>query len=145
MRQRELQTTPSSSELSSFQARTPRAELFALQSPNLNGAPVAERSFSFLPCGPHQKTGGPQGGVLRREASASHSLTVYKLELPMTFGGSSLLELASLKVSLCKLSRFGRKLPEDSDRSGEPTPGSSENDLRSRTRPAVAAAEQHCP
>ena len=40
---------------------------------------------------------------------------------------------------------FGRKLPEDSDRSGEPTPGSSENDLRSRTRPAVAAAEQHCP
>ena len=40
---------------------------------------------------------------------------------------------------------FGRKLPEDSDRSGEPTPGSSENDLWSRARPAVTPAEQRCP
>ena len=44
-----------------------------------------------------------------------------------------------------KVLGFGRKLPEDSDRSGEPTPCSGENDLRSRTGPAVATAEQPCP
>ena len=44
-----------------------------------------------------------------------------------------------------KVLGFGRKLPEDSDRSGEPTPCSGENDLRSRTGSAVATAEQPCP
>ena len=44
-----------------------------------------------------------------------------------------------------KVLGFGRKLPEDSDRSGKPTSCSGENDLRSRTGPAVAAAEQPCP
>ena len=44
-----------------------------------------------------------------------------------------------------KVLGFGRKLPEDSDRSGKSTPCSGESDLWSRTGSAVATIEQPCP
>ena len=44
-----------------------------------------------------------------------------------------------------KVLGFGRKLPEDSEGSDEPTPYSVENDLRSRTGLPVATVEQPCP
>ena len=40
---------------------------------------------------------------------------------------------------------FGRELPTDSEEREEPTPRTSGEVLWTRTRPAVAAAEQHCP
>ena len=40
---------------------------------------------------------------------------------------------------------FGRKLPEDSNRSGQPTSSSGKSDLWSRTGSAVATVEQPCP
>ena len=40
---------------------------------------------------------------------------------------------------------FARELPEESQRGGEPTPRSSQNDLWSRARQIVATVERLCP
>ena len=80
MRQRELQTTPSSSELLQLQPRASRLELPELDSPNLSALCFRSLEEASLPAGGELWTASSRGGVLRRELLL-RALTLYKLVL----------------------------------------------------------------
>ena len=80
MRQRELQTTPSTSEPLQLQPRASRLELPELDSPNLSALCFSSLEEASLPAGGELWTASSRGGVLRRELLLPN-LTLDKLDL----------------------------------------------------------------